>query len=411
MNAEVGVVIGIKLLGAFASFLVIFTVAKYSGAAVTGDYAMALATVNIFAIFALFGLDQTLTKAIGGDIRVDRKDLARASLFRAIKAIAPLSLLLAVALFVLAPYAQTFGVTTAALRAVSFSVVAFAFLRIGVVSLRASGYVLWSQFLDSAHNFLMLGGVVACILLDYELTGAIIAGFYTIALIITSAVCWALVWREVRHWPRGGFVSESLATASVPILLASLIHSITQWVIMASIGAGLGQAEVGSYRVAVQIVMTIALMMTTIESLVGPQLAGDFRLNDLAGAWKRHRQATLMMLGCAIVPLAICLVLPEQILGIFGGEFVIAALPLVILSGAQLVNVITGPIGAMMVMSGHQVFSLRLALLGLVIAGAMSWLLVPVIGMAGAALAYGGALISRNLVAFVLMKAKLRPRD
>jgi O-antigen/teichoic acid export membrane protein len=48
------------------------------------------------------------------------------------------------------------------------------------------------------------------------------------------------------------------------------------------------------------------------------------------------------------------LIFPEVVLGFFGKEYVAASLTLSILSFAQFVNVATGSVGTLLIMTGHQ---------------------------------------------------------
>ncbi len=399
----------LKLSAAFFSFLIIFIVARASGAAVTGDYAMAVATANMLSLLALLGLDQIVTRSIGGDLREGRPDLARAALFAAIKLVAPLAAVLAIIAFVAAPLGVAIDATPDAVRAIAVSVVAHPLLRMAVVTLRASGSVLLSQFFDGAHSLIILTAIGILILQgEVAIGSAMLSAIYSLALSVTMVCAWAMLSRRTRHWPKGAMNQSPLVSKSWPILLAGFCHVFTQWLILAVVGASMDSAQVGAFRVASQIVVIIALMLTTIESLVNPDLAGDFRTNDIAGAWRRHRQASIIMLLAAIVPIFLCLVFPVRILSLFGPEFVGAAGALMILVGAQIVNILTGPIGGIMVMSGHERLSLYLSLLGLVLSVALCLALIPAFGLLGAAVGAASSTIMRNIMAFVIMKRKLR---
>ena len=114
------------------------------------------------------------------------------------------------------------------------------------------------------------------------------------------------------------------------------------------------------------------------------------------------------MLLCAAAPVFLCIFFSSAVLHIFGSEFVIASGALIILAGGQLINVATGPIGAVMVMSGHQRLSLILSVMGSIGAITLSALLVEPLGLTGAALGLAGTTIFRNVGAFIIMRRKLR---
>jgi O-antigen/teichoic acid export membrane protein len=71
--------------------------------------------------------------------------------------------------------------------------------------------------------------------------------------------------------------------------------------------------------------------------------------------------------------------------------------------------VATGPIGGMMVMSGRERILLYLSVTGLLIAVLLSVVLVPTIGLVGAAIASVAATIFRNIFCYVYMRLTCRP--
>jgi len=403
--------IAIKLASAFFSFLIVFIVARVSGASVTGNYALALSTSNLLALVAMLGLDQIVTRAIGGDLREGRPDLARAAIMAALRLVAPFAALLVVLAYLAAPFATYIAAPPDAIRAIALSILAFPLLRLAVVSLRASGAIFWSQLFDGAHSFLVLT-TIGCLLLlsDSAIDSVLLAAIYSGSVAASMIAAWSMLRNRTREWPVGSANVSPMLTRSWPILVAGLGHAFVTWFVLAYIGAVMDSGEVGAFRVASQVVTLIAIMMTTIESLVNPQFAGDFRVKDIGGAWRRHRRTTAIMLLVSSIPVAVCLIIPAQILGLFGPEFVVAKNALFILALGQFVNVLTGPIGGVMVMSGYEGLSLLLSVVGLIVALVVSLALTPVFGLIGAACAISGAMVTRNLAAFAILRYRLRPQ-
>ena len=399
----------LKLIGAVVSFLIIFVIARLSGATITGEYSLATATATTVSLFAMMGLDQIVTRWIGGDLRQGRPDLARASLMATIRLILPVSFVLALGVAAASPYVVLIDGSPGSIVAVAPAIICSPMVRIAVVSLRSSGSIFWSQFFDSSHNFLILSGIALLFLGEASLFNAtVFAGLYAGAMLLTAIWAWLVLLNRIKAWPRGAVFEGRLLRDSWPLLVGGISQAGAGWLILAIIGASLDASEVGAYRVANQVVTIIALVMTTIESLVGPDLAGDFRIGDIKGAWRRHRQASALMLLCAAAPVFLCIFFSSAVLHIFGSEFVIASGALIILAGGQLINVATGPIGAVMVMSGHQRLSLILSVMGSIGAITLSALLVEPLGLTGAALGLAGTTIFRNVGAFIIMRRKLR---
>ncbi len=408
-NAESFYAVGIKINGAVLSFLVTFAIARISGATVTGYYAMALVTVNMVATVGLIGLDLILIRVVAGELRMGRRDLAWAGLRDISRMVGFFSFVLSVLVFVLADFAPEVGVDSATMRAIAPAILANTLLRIAVVSLRADGSILFSQFLDSAHNItlvLVLGVYILASGTDF-VSAATLALFYTGVLYFSMIVGWVSLLKRTRTWERGGVNTHPLLKSSWKVLVTGTCQAMTSWVIYAQLGALVGSGEVGAYRVAGQIVMTIQLMTVTLSGISAPEIAGHFRAGDLKGAWRTYRKTTILMIIAASVPSLICLLAPKLLLSIFGPEFVIAASALMIMALGSITSAAVGPMGTMTVMSGNEVLSMNLSILFLILAAAFAALLIPLFGLVGAAIASAIATIGRSLLTVIVLRKKL----
>ena len=88
----------------------------------------------------------------------------------------------------------------------------------------------------------------------------------------------------------------------------------------------------------------------------------------------------------------------QNILHIFGQEFIAGWLPLVILAGGQLVNAGTGGIAYILIMSGHQYHKLFGDLLLVILNILLNIYLIPRWGLVGAAVATSISMASVNIL-------------
>ena len=402
--------VGVKINGAVLSFLVTFILARVSGAVVTGYYAMALVTLNMVVTVAIMGLDLIVVRIIAGELRVGRPDLAWAGLRDVMRLVGAASLVLSVMLFVLAGYAPEIGVDPGTIRTIAPAVFGSAMLRIAVVALRAKGSILFSQFLDSAHNFTLVIGLAAYLFLTNMgfISSTTVALFYTASVYLSMFIAWTDFFRRTKGWERGAINEHPLVGASWKILVTSSCISLTGWVNLALLGALLGSAEVGAFRVATQIIMTIQIMTATLSNISAPQIAAHFRVKDLDGAWRVYRQTAMLMILAASLPSAACLLLPELLLEIFGPEFTVAASALMIMALGQIVSAAVGPMGTMTVMSGNETLSMRIAISFLIIAAILTAILTPLLGLVGTAIAGSAATIGRSLTTVAILRRRLK---
>jgi O-antigen/teichoic acid export membrane protein len=96
------------------------------------------------------------------------------------------------------------------------------------------------------------------------------------------------------------------------------------------------------------------------------------------------------------------------VLRIFGAEFVAGGTALLILSLAMLVDLSTGNVTVMLLMGGKSSWNLLNALGALVLNVGLNLLLVPRVGIAGAALAWAASIVFENLAAIIELRILLR---
>jgi O-antigen/teichoic acid export membrane protein len=104
------------------------------------------------------------------------------------------------------------------------------------------------------------------------------------------------------------------------------------------------------------------------------------------------------LIGLVLVaPLAaLCLIVPGFLLGLFGEEFVAGALTLQLLAAAQTVNVVFGPVGTALIMVGRERQVLAIEIVASSIAVLLALVLIPQLGMVGAAIGFASATVLRN---------------
>ncbi len=102
------------------------------------------------------------------------------------------------------------------------------------------------------------------------------------------------------------------------------------------------------------------------------------------------------------------LLFPGPILGIFGPRFRAATPVLMILTGAQMTDVLCGPVGMLLIMTGHERISARIVGIAMVLNVVLNTALIPTFGPVGAAIATAASIIFRNVGMVVAAHHKLR---
>jgi O-antigen/teichoic acid export membrane protein len=101
---------------------------------------------------------------------------------------------------------------------------------------------------------------------------------------------------------------------------------------------------------------------------------------------------------------------PGQVLSLFGDEFRAGAPALVVLAVAMLLNLATGNVATVLLMSGRSGLTLAITAGSLALAVGLTFALAPVYGAFGAALAKGASVVFENVAVAVAVRSRIGVR-
>lgn len=396
---------GIKATNALTAFAATALLARMAGPAVVGNYSFAVVSATLLGIIALHGLDLVMLREVAGDLRQGNTGAARGVLRFATTSVALAAAVITV-IFTGAAMAGRLSALLetdqAAMIGAAIGIGSAAFFRLGLAGLRAAGRPVAGQFWEGANSFLF-AGIIGALWLAARPVSALTAVLLFFGCQLASvAMIWIIVRRDARGWDAATAANGArLRKSGFPIMAIQGTQMFQDWLLFALVAGAASAAAVGALRVAMQVVMVIAIVVTTGETFIAARVAGDLRAGRPDLVWRRHRRATLAM-GLAIGPLVlVCIVFPKQLLGLaFGPAFVIAGPALAIMAAGQATKIATGPIGGLLTMSGHEKWLLRFTIVGLVLLVVLALTLVPIWGLEGAAVAQAASTAFRNIASF-----------
>lgn len=173
------------------------------------------------------------------------------------------------------------------------------------------------------------------------------------------------------------------------------------------IGALRGTTEAGMYSVASRIALLVLFVMNALQAIGGPLISESYSAGERQELRRVIRLLNLCSVIAALPVVAVLALWPDKLLGLFGDEFSTAADVLRILALMQLLNVLTGPVGLLMSMTGRQ-RTLAILLGGaFLVHVALCVVLVPQSGAMGAAWAAFIAHGLWNLAGVFIVRAAL----
>jgi len=243
---------------------------------------------------------------------------------------------------------------------------------------------------DLTQPIVMLGLLLFVFLLGMGLSGVIFA------IVVSYLAAFALSLLLIRYLysdtvaaPQPGrFPVGKLLAFSIPTALTSVFINLIIWSDRLFVGYFGVAEDVGIYQAASQASLLFAVIIGAFNVAFAPMIADFFHRNEIDRMAHLFRTSTKWGLYVG-APLFLSLFFaPTEVLTIvFGHEYAIGALPLVILVAGQVVNLATGPVGNLLIMTGRQkpwVLVTAFAFLANVM---LNIILIPRFGLTGAAVA------------------------
>ena len=205
--------------------------------------------------------------------------------------------------------------------------------------------------------------------------------------------------------PKPLFESKQLITFSLPLGFGTFAWLILLWTDVLMLGYFRSASEVGVYRAASQTSLLINIIAGSLITVFAPMIASLYSKGEFEEMGKVFQTSSRWSFSLTL-PLFLTIgVAGKNILSIFGTEFAIGWLPLVILALGQLARSGAGGLSNhMLAMSGNQYLKL-VADIGLAITNiALNILLIPRWGVMGAAVATGISITTISMLRAALVK-------
>ncbi|HEY54103.1 MAG TPA: polysaccharide biosynthesis protein, partial [Caldilineae bacterium] len=221
----------------------------------------------------------------------------------------------------------------------------------------------------------VLGFVIA------QVAGAFLALFFLARLARTV---------PKRGAPHAG-LERKLLLFSAPLLFTNVVAYLNGRTELFVLGIFLAADVVGVFNAAMRLAGLGLIVLTAFNAIFSPVISDLHHQGEMKHLAVLFKLVTRWMLAAAIPIFLVQMLFAPQIMGLFGPEFVGGAAALRALSIGQMINIATGGVGVMLIMSGRSQIALINAVVTVVAALALDFLLVPRYGMMGAA--FAGALI------------------
>jgi O-antigen/teichoic acid export membrane protein len=188
---------------------------------------------------------------------------------------------------------------------------------------------------------------------------------------------------------------------TAPRGFAGAFQVVILWLDVLLVGAILSRYAAGVYGAVSKLAILGAFALSATRLAIGPYLSALLARRDHRGAARLHQSATCWLVITTWPLYILMAIFPAVVLGIFGHRYTAGATALVILSLAMLINLGTGNVTVVLLMGGKSSLSAYNALAALTVNVVLNLILLPRIGIAGAAVAWAVSIAVDNLAPVV----------
>ncbi len=409
--------IGAMTMGALLGFGLTVLASRWLQPRQTGEFFELVALFTILSYSFALGADTGLTRWISRARAIGGIGEVRRIVLISLAPVAGIGAAAAAAVWLCAPLLAAIFLrgTDPAQAAAEFRLIAVS-IPLGALSAcliaGARGFgrmwpYLWIEGFGKPALRIALVGIA--LLTGAGLSGALIG--WTAPIAIGAVASWVILARLIRkEVPAAGrmLASEGRSVLAAgfwrfaaPRGVAGVFQIVVLWLDILLVGAILTSYDAGIYAAVSRLAMIGTFALEGTRLAIAPALGGLLARKESSRAGALYQSSTRWLM-LASWPLYLTFaIFPTVVLGIFGSRYTAGAVSLVILSLAMLVNTGTGNVTVVLLMGGKSSWNVINTLIALGVNIGLNFLLVPQIGIAGAAIAWAASIVADNLAAAV----------
>jgi len=403
---ETGISLFLKVSQAFFSFMTTVLLARILGAEGYGIYAYAFAFVMLLSMPAQAGLPTLVIRETARGMAEGKPELVQGIWRWATKVAVfiSLSLLFVIGLLFLLLKGKKFGVKE---WTFFWAFLFIPFMCLGNLrgaALRGLHKVVIGQlpefFIRPALFFTFL--CIAGFFLHQKLTPPQAMALNVFSAVLAFMIGAWLLWRNTPlsiYKATPVYDGKKWLSSFLPLAFTAGMWVINSQADIVMLGIFKPPAEVGIYRVAVQIALVASFGLQAVNMVVAPRFATFYTKKEMDRLQRLVTRSAQIVLAFNLLVTSFFVIFGRAFLDtVFGKEFITAYISLLILLIGQLVNSAAGSVRVLLNMSGYE----KDTAVGMVLAASvniiLNFLLIPKWGANGAAIATTVSMIIWNII-------------
>lgn len=372
-----------------------------------GQYFLMLTVVGIFGLASTVGLDFGVVRYVALYAGEGKYHLVRKTLWTALLLGVLISMVVAIAMIVLAPVVggrwlggDAEGVT--ALRVFAISIpfwVAARLFNDAIQSLHWMRYQIYSR--DLREQLAKFAFTVIVLMIGAGLTGVVVSNVAALMIVMCLSMFFTIM--VLPRSIRNGGLSDSrpnrrLLRYSFPLAFSYILGMTLVWIDLLILGYLSTTTEVGYYGAALRVGVVSSAIVLTFATVFTPVISDLHNKRSFEQLHSPYKTVSRWIFICTLPVGLLQLLFADPIMDIFGSQFAAGSTVLMILALSQLINASSGPAGYIVLMSGRPKMELFNICASLVTNITVCFMLIPKYGVIGAAVANMIAIAVINLM-------------
>ncbi|MEQ8414694.1 MAG: oligosaccharide flippase family protein [Imperialibacter sp.] len=410
-----------KSLGILSTFFFNVYFTRVLGPKLIGRYFLIFAFISILSTIGKLGYDRTLLRFVSKYRELN--SVASLLYFRhvSLKSVVGFTVFISMATFVFADFiaGNLFNDFTLGSDIRSFSIV---ILPLSLHQnfceyLKGLGLIQIGLFLQSSVvSIVSVIGLFICTIFIESVSELTAIFSYSIAVIITLMIGFGLIENQLRKLTANiqeidpidkKTLGAELWANSKSVIWSTTFQQFILWLPTLLIGYYKSDTDVAEYEISRRCATLLSFFLMGFNAVFAPKISALVTRNEIQRVATLAKKVTLLIVVVTL-PLAVLLFgYPELVLDLFGRSFSQSSVTIRIMIIGQLINVIAGPVGVILMMSGNEDSMKNSFFISFGFLASLSFLLIPTYGYIGGAIASSSALAIQNVAASLYLFRKL----
>ena len=377
-------------------------IANAYGASSTGIYYLFISLITGLSIISKFGFESSLIKYISQhDNKKAEANPIRALWTYALKVSIFISIMLIIVLMISSMTKLITYIPALDESIIIYSIlclIPFSLFGVNIAAMRGLENLISASFFESllfptiliiSLIFLYINNINEGILISYTFTSFVLLIISAFFLIIKI--------------PKASYTvpinKDDLLGTCKPILGINLLNFISNWGVTFILAIYVSLQDIGIYNIAWRIITITSIFTLVLNNINAPTYSKEYKIGNITKI-EQHSRTTCMLLTIIGLPIIISITLfSNEILGLFGNDFIEGTLALQILAFGQFITFVTGSVGYLLMMTGHEKNLRNITFYVSFIQIALYLIFIPKYGITAAAIITSCAIASKNLLA------------